>query len=157
VGISAKAYQQRLQPLLNLSTIQELVKTIVVSDEKVLKERKINEFTHGEKPSGEKIGTYSTSEMGQEYAYFKNQINPLAGFGNVDLLLSRSFTQKMFLNANGNNGRFIFNSTDNKTMNLKVKYGNEIMGLNQIWFSQRQKDIYRITLTYLIKTKYNIA
>ena len=155
MGISAKQYQSRLSPLLSQSKLKEIVTTIVLSDQERLKERKVNEFTQGERPNGEKIGEYSSSSIGAEYAFFKNRINPLAGMGNVDLMLTRSFTNKMFVIQSGKG--YIFNSSDNKRGNLIAKYGTDIMGLNQDWFNNRQSEIYRITLLYLIKQNYNIG
>lgn len=124
------------------------MREIVLSDQKALKEEKVSEFTKGEKPDGTKIGKYKDPE----YAYFKNQINPVAGFGNVDLLLTRQFTGRMFVKPYASG--FIFDSTDPKTPNL-LRYGYEIMGLNQDWFNQRQKDIYRIVLLHDISKILN--
>lgn len=123
-----------------------------MSDKDRLKEQKINEFESGLRPNGKRIGGYQNGE----YANEKNQMNPLAGFGNVDLIYSHSFTSKLFLKQYESNS-YIFNSTDNKTDNLIGKYGLDIMGLNQEWFNQRQKDIYKYTLIFQIKKQYKIA
>lgn len=135
--------------------MEQLVSKIVISDQKRLKEQKFNELEQGIRPDGDKIGYYSNSEMGYDYADFKNKINPLAGFGNVDLLLTRSFYNKMFLI--GNNRQFIFESSDIKTPNLKAKYGLDIMSISQEWFNTRQSDIYRLVLQQQIKDIYKIA
>jgi hypothetical protein len=50
---------------------------------------------------------------------------------------------------------FLFNWNDEH--NLVGRYGLDILGINQDWFDKRQKDIYRLTLTYQIKKKYKIA
>lgn len=121
----------------------------MLSDQKALKEKKVSEFTKGERPDGNKIGRYSDPE----YAYFKSQINPLAGFGNVDLLLTRQFTGKMFVKPYA--AGYIFDTTDEKRGNLLGKYGIEIMGLNQDWFTQRQKDIYKNVLLFDISRILN--
>jgi hypothetical protein len=121
-----------------------------MSDEKVLKERKLSELTRGERPSGDKIGVYKDAE----YAIFKDRINPFAD-GYVDLLLTRSFYNKMFLKNYGR--EYIFNSSDSKTGNLIGKYGLDIMGINQAWFEQRQRDIYRLTLVQMIKINNKIG
>lgn len=151
VGISAKEYQMRMKPLLNQTTLTELVATIAMSDQKILKERKVNEFTKGIRPDGEIIGNYRS----QSYAAYKNRLNPLAGSGKVDLMLTRSFTNKMFLKRS--NREYIFGSSDIKAGTLIGKYGLDIMGLNQDWFVKRQSEIYRITLVFLIKRDYRIA
>lgn len=150
MSISVKEYQSRLSQVLNQSTIESLVSEIVLSDQTKLKAEKINEFTKGERPDESIIGTYQDAD----YAFFKHAINPMAN-GNVDLMLSRSFVNKMFV-KNFSNG-FIFDSTDSKTGALIGKYGLDIMGLNQEWFNKRQNDIYRLTLVFTIKKKYKIA
>lgn len=122
-----------------------------MSDEKVLKERKLSELTRGERPSGDKIGVYKDAE----YAIFKDRINPFAD-GYVDLLLTRSFYNKMKLFSVANK-KYIFNSSDTKTAYLTNKYGNDIMGINQAWFEQRQRDIYRLTLVQMIKINNKIG
>ncbi len=123
-----------------------MTKEIVLSDQESLKERKIEEFTKGERPDGRKIGKYRSGE----YADFKHQINPRAGFGYIDLILSRSFVGKMFVRP-FIRGSFRLDSTDSKTGNLLGKYGGEIMSINQDWFDKRQKEIYRFVLIQKIK------
>lgn len=127
---------------------------IVLSDQRKLKELKINEFERGLLPDDTKIGQYSKTPLGQDYAVYKNRVNPLAGFGYVDLMLTGSFTNRLFLKSYGNR-LFEFGSTDNKTGNLLGKYGNEIMGLNKETFEERQKNVYRITLSYEIQKILN--
>jgi hypothetical protein len=83
-------------------------------------------------------------------------MNPLAGFGNVDLILTGSFVSKLFLKS-FRNGKFLFDSSDVKKNNLVSVYSGEIMGLNQDWFNIRQNDIYRLVLTEQIKRKYKIC
>ena len=121
---------------------------IILSDQDKLKERKVKEFTKGERPDGERIGEYRDAE----YGIFKSQINPLAG-GSVDLLLTRSFTNKMFLRKIGKG--YLFNSNDYKTGSLIGKYGIDIMGINQEWFNERQKNIYKYILLFDISKILN--
>jgi hypothetical protein len=132
--------------------MESLVSEIVLSDKERLKEQKISEFERGLRPNENRIGGYQNGE----YANEKNQMNPLAGFGNVDLIYTGSFSSKLFLKST-NPRLFIFDSTDNKTDNLVGKYGLDILGLNQEWFEKRQKDIYRYTLVYQIIKNYKIA
>jgi len=126
------------------------MKEIILSDQKNLKEEKHNEFLRGEKPDGNKIGRYSLSDEGQNYADFKNQVNPLAGFGNVDLLLTRRFFNSMFVTPYYK-GAYIFDAKDEKRNLLIAKYGLDIMGISQEYFDKRQKEIYSIALIYNIK------
>lgn len=121
---------------------------IVISDQDKLKDQKINEFSKGERPNGKKIGEYRSAE----YAIFKQQINPLAN-GYVDLLLTRQFSSKLFVRPFGKG--FMFNSRDKKTGSLIGKYGIDIMGLNQDWFTNRQKNIYKPVLDFEISRILN--
>lgn len=152
MGISAKEYQKRLNPILNQSVMESLVQKIILSDQKNLKEEKISEFERGLRPDNKRIGGYQSGE----YANEKNQMNPLAGFGNVDLIYSGAFVSKLFVKPLTQNG-FIFDSSDRKTGSLVVKYGQAIMGLNQVWFDKRQSEIYRLVLQQQIKQIYKIA
>lgn len=145
MGISPAEYHRRLQKIRNLSVIQEVTKEIVLSDKETLKQRKIDEFTKGERPDGRRIGKYKDAE----YAFFKQAINPGAN-GYVDLMLSRSFVGKMYVKP-FTKGSFLFDSRDEKTGNLIGKYGIDIMGLNQEWFEKRQKEIYRFVLVNKLK------
>jgi len=150
MGISALQYQKRLNPLLSLNYLQSKVRNIVISDQKTLKQEKIDEFEQGLRPDGNIIGEYRSKDY-QEYKYSQN---PLAR-GNVDLILTRSFTNKLFVK--GSDSKFIFDSSDIKTGNLIGKYGRDIMGLNQDWFNIRQNDIYRLVLVEQIKREQNIG
>jgi len=127
------------------------VEKIILSDQKTLKEEKINEFSHGLRPDNSKIGVYKDAE----YAIFKDHINPLAN-GYVDLLLTRQFSGGLFVQRFSPR-TFIFNSSDSKTGNLIGKYGIDIMGINQEWFDIRQKDVYRLVLVQQIKQIYKIG
>lgn len=123
---------------------------IVLSDQKPLKNEKINEFESGLRPNGERIGFYRDPE----YAIFKQQLNPKAD-GTVDLLLSRRTASTLFVHKGNKNGSYTFGMTD--THNLVPKYGRDILGINQDWFEKRQNDIYRLTLVFNIKKQFKIA
>jgi len=150
MAISPAEYQKRLQPLLNLQKIQSIMDEIVLSDQKPLKEEKINEFEQGLRPNGERIGFYRNPE----YAIFKQQLNPKAD-GTVDLLLSRRTASTLFVHKGNKKGSYIFGMTD--THNLVPKYGRDILGINQAWFEKRQNDIYRLTLVFNIKKQFKIG
>lgn len=116
----------------------------VLSDQKNLKSEKIREFSYGQMPDGSLIGRYRDAE----YAIFKQQINPLAG-GNVDLIYEGGFTKGLVVKPTERG--FIFDSTDYKSASLEKKYGEDIFGLNQEYFNQRQKDVYRLVLSVNIQ------
>lgn len=103
----------------------------------------------GKRPDGRKIGTY----IDKSYSAFKNQINPLAGYGNVDLIVTGQFVNSFFVKPFGLG--FIFDATDRKRGNLLGRYGGDIMGLNQEWFNKRQKDIYKNVLSLEISKVLN--
>jgi hypothetical protein len=130
--------------------LKNLVSEITFSDKDKLKQEKINEFEHGIRPNGNIIGQYR-DPLYQEYKYSQN---PLAK-GNVDLMLTHSFANKLFLKP-FNNG-FIFDSSDTKRDNLVSRYDLDIMGINQDWFNNRQANIYRYTFIFNIKRSYKIA
>lgn len=123
---------------------------IVLSDQKPLKNEKINEFESGLRPNGERIGFYRDPE----YAIFKQQLNPKAD-GTVDLLLSRRTASTLFVHKGNKNGSYTFGMTD--THNLVPKYGRDILGINEDWFKKRQNDVYRLTLVFNIKKNYKIG
>ena len=122
---------------------------IVLSDNRNLKDAKVNEWEQGITPDGDKIGTYKDAE----YAIFKDQINPRAN-GYVDLLLTRQTANTLFVQSLSDR-KFLFGMKDYH--NLIGRYGEQIMGLNQETFEKRQSDVYRYTLIYIIKKDYKIA
>jgi len=148
MAISVKQYQQRLQPILNQSTMQNLVKEIILSDQERLKEQKIDEFEQGLRPDGSRIGRYRD----ENYRQIKLAQNPKAD-GYVDLLYTYRTARSLFVRPFREG--YLFNWNDEH--NLVGRYGLDILGINQDWFDKRQKDIYRLTLTYQIKKQYKIA
>lgn len=123
---------------------------IIEKDRRWLKETKINEFTFGLRPNYKKIGLYASDE----YAHKKYLQNPLAGEGNVDLIKTGAFVNSLFVFRKSRNG-YLFDSSNTNKDNLIGKYGMDIMGLNKETFEERQKNIYRITLSYEIQKILN--
>ena len=150
MAISAKEYQKRLIPLLNQSTLRQMINEIVLSDNEKLKAEKINEFEQGVRPDGTRIGTYRDPE----YKQIKLAQNPKAD-GYVDLLYTWRTARSLFVHIGSEPNGYLFGWTDN--YNLVGKYGLDILGLNQEWFLKRQKDIYRYTMIFQIKKQYKIA
>ena len=122
---------------------------IILSDKK-LKEQKINEFTKGQLPDGSLIGNYKSAE----YAIDKYQMNPLAD-GHVDLILTRSFVNHLYVEK-VQPRTYLFNSSDYKTNSLIGKYSIDIMGLNQEYWNNRQKEVYLPVFRFMIKRKANL-
>ena len=139
MAISAKQMNLRLSSIANLQWLQNQVQEIVIKDNQELRKEKIDEFKHGLRPDGRIIGLYHS----KAYEAFKQTLNPLAG-GKVDLILSQSFSNSMFVKPF--NKGYIFDASDSKTDKLKGKYGLDIMGLNQEYFNERQKTVYKSIL-----------
>lgn len=127
---------------------------IILFKPKELKEAKRNEFLSGDRPDGSEIGRYRNYLMpnGITYSMFKNQMNPLAGEGYVDLIFTGQFERSLFPRRNSNNS-YIFASTDSKADDLIAKYGIDIMGLNQESFNKLQKEKYAFDLVRYIKKR----
>ena len=128
-----------------------MVSEIVLNDNQKLKELKVNEFEFGFRPDYKKIGKYAS----EDYAHYKNTLNPLAGSGNVDLIVTGRFVNSFFVHRTSVRNGYIFGAKDDN--NLIGKYGKDILGLNQETFNKRQSDVYVQQLVYIIKKDYKIA
>jgi hypothetical protein len=83
------------------------------------------QFLKGEASDGSIIGRYKSSA----YARMKNQLNPVAGLGIVDLTLHKDFSRNV--NAAIESGKLFLNSIDPKAEWLGKRYGDDrISGLN---------------------------
>lgn len=122
---------------------------IILNDQR-LKERKIDEFRRGKRPDDTLIGFYRDVH----YAIFKQEINPLAG-GDVDLILTGSFTNQMRVEKVAPT-RYTFNSSDSKTPMLVGKYGEDIMGINDEWWNNRQIEVYLPVFRFQVFRKANL-
>lgn len=114
--------KKKLEKVTQPKIQKAIAKVILESPE--LKRAKIEELKEGLRPDGNIIGVYRSLV----YASQKQQQNPKAG-GTVDLILTGSFTDKMFL-KNSSPSVFLFESTDTKADDLFSKYGNDLKGLN---------------------------
>lgn len=110
-----------------------------------LRKAKINELEFGLMPDRSKIGSYASDD----YALFKNNLNGLAGFGNVDLILTGAWSNSLFPIKKGDG--FIFDSSNEKNDGLLEKYGSGIASLNQNTFNKIQKLYYAPELVRYIK------
>ena len=103
-----------------------------------------DQWLHGENSQGEKIGKYKN----KIYRRKKFDMNPLAGYGNVDLRLKKEFyrnTKVYFFSRS-----FFFTSTDDKKEKLTAKYGEEIFGLNKKYIKKTSKEIVQPGATLYI-------
>jgi len=136
VAISAKQYQQRLQPFLTIQKLQHIADQEIQKESETIKGLKEQDFLEGDiYGDGKTLVSYKS----RNYEIFKSKINPIAG-GAVDLIVTGQFVRAMVF-PKGKNGKYIFDNTDKKRNILVEMYGKNIFGLNQNVFSKFQKDI----------------
>ena len=147
---SAENLKKRLSRITR-KQLQSKVQEIVTNDQTII-EAKQNEFEHGVAPNGDVIGDYAWSW----YEDMKAQMNPKAG-GNVDLKLSGSFHQGLFVKGLGNR-RFLFDSRDEKAPHLFSRTylngvdGSVLRGIDKETFEDLQRKEYADKLVRYIKT-----
>lgn len=128
------------------SMLQEEMEDIILTNTKPLKQAKESEFEQGLNPDGTKIGRYRSPE----YAKEKNIMNPIAGFGNVDLIYSGRFVRELYPYRTSGS-RYLFANRLDYGRNLIQKYGEGIEGLNNDTFFNLQKNLYAPQLVQFIK------
>lgn len=116
----------------------------------VLKKAKIKELEKGLRPDGKQIGLYRNPS----YARYKNILNPQAGLGNVDLILTGAFANSLFP-VRQSRSTFIFDASNSKAGDLFAKYGNENRGLATDTFEDIQRDYIAPELVQYIKEVMN--
>lgn len=126
-----------------------MVEAIVMSDERRIKEEKLNEFEYGLRPNGSIIGNYRD----EDYKIMKYFRNPNAG-GQVDLILTGRWSRSLILQPR-TKSKFLFYAPLDQEYDLVGRYGLDILGVNQEWFDKRQRDIYRYVLIQDIKKILN--
>lgn len=127
-----------MKPLLNQQHLKNLVNIEIINNEEKLVDVKKQQYLVGDIFSNGKKAKYSKKsrvvEGGTElYRDFKNKLNPKAGLGNVDLILSGSFINSFFLKEKGEG--YIFESNDSKADDLLGRYGEDIFNLNNKAFN----------------------
>ena len=115
-----------------------------------IKKAKINELEQGKRHDGSPIGLYRNAS----YARYKNLLNPRAGLGRVDLILTGAFANSLFPVRRGK-GTFSFDASNGKAPDLFAKYGEDNRGLNQEAFNDIQRDIIAPEIAQFIKDKMN--
>ena len=137
MGISPAEYQRRLQKVLKITELREIVAEEVLKEEGNLKQLKEQDFLEGDIYGNGKKYTYQSNS----YSQLKRTMNPLAG-GFVDLIFTGSFVESMYL-LKPKQGRYLFGATDKKRSKLVEAYSINIMGLNQNVFEKFQIDIIK--------------
>ena len=139
----------------SLEGLQIEMRNIITSDPNVY-DAKMYEFERGLTPDLDRIGVYRDVD----YAVMKQQMNPLAG-GDVDLILTGSFTSQLFIQYLGDS-RYQFDSRDSKApMLFSRNYylgvnGSVLRGLNKETFDDLQKKLYAPELIRHIKKITNL-
>jgi hypothetical protein len=126
-------YINDLLAKLNAMNVQHIAQTIFVATEESLEEIQRSQMEHGLNADGEPIGQYKQ----EWYADRKNMMNPLAGYGQVDLKHTGRFYDNITVAII--NDELIIESTDGKNEALIEKYGENIFGINED-FKQRYID-----------------
>ena len=96
-----KAPQKELKK--QIAQLQQLVNQELLSNENLIRKKIRDRWLLGKDPDGNEIGIYSKSQIGAEYAFFKNKINPLAGVWNVDLTLTGALGKGIKVKLTSNN------------------------------------------------------
>lgn len=127
-----------MKPLLNQQHLKNLVNIEIINNEEKLVDVKKQQYLVGDIFSNGRKAKYSKKsrvvEGGTElYRDFKNKLNPKAGLGNVDLILSGSFINSFFLKEKGEG--YIFEASDSKADDLLGRYGEDIFNLNNKAFN----------------------
>ena len=102
------------------------------------------QMLRGQRSDGKKIGKYSTTPMGKEYADMKSEMNSLPGKGNIDLKLEGDFQRDMKMKLQGE--QIDIDSADWKSAMLQKAYGKDIFGL--------QKKSWQMYLDEIFLTEY---
>lgn len=111
---------QRLNP-------DRLVKdAVLLTGDKAILLNQEQLYKFSEDSDGKKLKPYRSDE----YANYKNSLNPFLGKGQPDLKLTGSFYDKAYVEVNSTTIKF--DSTDTKTVQLERKYGSKIFGLNKM-------------------------
>lgn len=100
-----------------LNTDDIAVESIDETKEEIKVKQK-DQLLYGLKADGTKIGRYRNNK----YAAKKYALNPLAGFGNVDLRLTGELHREIFVDVRDNT--LVIDSADEKTGSLINKYGD---------------------------------
>ena len=120
-------------------------KRIFPKIKKTIRER----WKKGETPSGNKIGLYAW----YSYSLFKEEMNPLAGFGIVDLTLTGNLGENITFGILSENEYQIF-SIDEKYNHIIEKYGEWNFNITEQETEQIVQEITTKIVTELLKKAY---
>ena len=123
-----------------------IVDESIKENEPEIIDAQVDQMRHGLKSDGSLIGQYATTPGGglSEYAKAKFNQNPLAGEGNVDLILHGDFTGAIALEYDNDYIRPF--STDEKNDKLTTGqqgYGANVFGLIKEKLSELAQDLIK--------------
>lgn len=148
---SAAEMLRRLQSVNKINVLQEMVYVHIKAKEDILRDLKEDEYKQGDIYSDKSNASYKK----KWYAKIKNEQNPRAGYGNVDLIKTGAFINS-FKIAKPKGNKYLFDATDSKKNKLKRKY-KQIMTLKQETFDDFQyvfiKDLFIKDLREIINKK----
>ena len=131
--------------------IREIILEVIKEFEVFFLDANLNQLRHGERMTGKKIGKYANSQ----YAAAKYSENPLAGFGNVDLILTGDFSRGIFIKFNGES--LIFDSTGKSKddgKDLLAEWGDDVLGVSAENIAKLVPDIAQI---FIMKVNQRLA
>lgn len=137
-----------LQTETSESKLKQLISNVIMMNSAEVLNMVKGRLKYGESVNGGSIGTYKS----EEYAVFKNKMNPLAGFGNVDLFLTGELTDNITTRRKGDRIEII--STDEKYSKIAKKYGAYEFGLTDEQMHEFLQECYHIALESLINRTY---
>lgn len=114
---------------------EKVVETVYEQTKESLADLNAVQLLQGQSAKGKNLKSYANAE----YAAYKNQLNPLPGYGNPDLKLTGAFYQGIRAEFQG--GRLEITSTDSKTASLQKKYSDDNMfGLSEKFRNEHVKE-----------------
>lgn len=110
--------------VMSLDLLKESMKTVVDMTKEII-ELNIDQMKHGKKSDGSMIGKYKDPF----YAQMKHDMNPLAGYGNKDFILTGAHSESMFIQPR--QASWDMGSLDWKSAILVQSAGQDIYGLSK--------------------------
>jgi len=123
------------------------VSEIILNDQRSLKDEKIEEFSYGLRPDSTSIGRYRD----KNYADLKRLMNPRAG-GQIDFMFTGRTVSTIFVKQTRPKA-YIFDWNDQHNL---LRFGPDILGINQQWWEERQSTDYRLKLIHVINQQYKV-
>lgn len=96
--------------------------------------------------------TGSSVYASEEYAIFKNQMNPLAGYGHIDLTLTGGLSENLTIKKDNNKYKIF--STDEKYNKIGKKYGFKEFGLTEAEMIQFLEELYLVSVSSILTQIY---